>query len=411
MQTAPEDQAADLRAKLRQALGPNDEFLRLTLSNPDPKAVTGGKVTFRPVHVRGERLIQVARTDGTTAVTRNLTTAEALTELDALLRAPYRQIHLQTLTQDMLARVSRKGKVLVKRTPPSLAAAAAPAGHDRVKEYPLPIDVADPFLQTIGIMNERGQVRPAMQAKFRQINEFIRLATQALPGDAAPDKPLRILDCGCGSAYLTFAMVHYLRHKQGRAVHVVGVDRRSDVIDRCLKLKAQLGWDDLSFEVSAIADYQPPATPDLVISLHACDLATDEAIAKGVRCGSRVILAAPCCQHELHNQLDAAVFRPVLRHGILRERQADILTDAFRALLLRIAGYRTRVVEFVSSEHTAKNLLIMAEKALPAGDPPSIEEYQRLKQFWGVTPALEVMLGGVPAPPTRGPARPSAQSA
>jgi SAM-dependent methyltransferase len=232
-----------------------------------------------------------------------------------------------------------------------------------------------------------------MAGKFHQINEFLRLVDQAL-GALEPGTDLEIVDCGCGNAYLTFAAYHYLRDVRGVPAHVVGVDVNEEIIGHAAGLRDSLGWEGLEFRVSRIADYQPARPPDLVLSLHACDTATDEAIAQGILWESRIILAAPCCQHELHTQLKAAVMRPVLRHGILKERTADILTDAFRALTLRIMGYRTDVVQFVSPEHTTKNLMIRAVKGLRPGDKAFVRDYKELKEFWGVQPVLERMVGG-----------------
>jgi len=165
-------------------------------------------------------------------------------------------------------------------------------------------------------------------------------------------------------------------------------------VGKCAELRDSLGWPGLEFRTSSIAEFTPREPPDVVLSLHACDTATDEAIAQGIIWGSRVILAAPCCQHELHSQLRAPLFRPVLRHGILRERLADILTDTFRALALRIMGYRTSVIQFVSPEHTSKNLMIRAVKGLKAGHAPSVREYTSLKEYWGVEPSIERLLAG-----------------
>jgi SAM-dependent methyltransferase len=300
-------------------------------------------------------------------------------------------------------RITKRGKTLITRGKPSASPAAASLSHDRSKRYPLAADRPDPFLQAIGIMGETGRVRASMQGKFHQINEFLRLMwevfDQGRRAEAArrsgdrPSHPIHIVDCGCGNAYLTFAAYHYLNHLQGIAASVTGVDVRPEAIAHCRQLAQSLGWQGLDFHLSRIADFTPDAPPDIVVSLHACDTATDEAIAQGIIWGSRVILAAPCCQHELQEQLRAAVMRPVLRHGILKERTADILTDALRALALRIMGYRTEVVEFVSPEHTSKNLMIRATRESKPGDRALVREYQELKAFWGVKPAIETLLG------------------
>ena len=175
---------------------------------------------------------------------------------------------------------------------------------------------------------------------------------------------------------------------------MLGIDANEELIANCSELRESLGWPEPQFHISTIADFSPPVPPEIVLSLHACDTATDEAIAQGVLWGTRVILAAPCCQHELHEQIQAPLFQPLLRHGILKGRLADLLTDTFRALVLRILGYRTSVFEFVSPEHTSKNLMIRAERGLAPGDRGAIEEYRELKTFWGVSPAIEELLAG-----------------
>jgi SAM-dependent methyltransferase len=232
-----------------------------------------------------------------------------------------------------------------------------------------------------------------MGAKYRQINEFLRIIEQVL-GDRTPEQgPLYVVDAGCGSAYLTFAAYHYLNHVRGFVAHLDGVDVNKEVIGKGRQLRNELGWERMRFHRSTIASYEPEHPPDIVLSLHACDTATDEAIARGIRWQAGIILAAPCCQHELHHQIDVDIFRPVLRHGILRERLAEILTDALRASVLRIMGYRTSVYEFVSAEATAKNLMIQAEAGLPAGDTAMVDEYEQLKAYWDVRPVLEEMVG------------------
>jgi SAM-dependent methyltransferase len=310
-----------------------------------------------------------------------------------VLALPFSQLHVQSTTGDLHVRITKKGRALIRRGKASRREREPVLAHDRRKPYPIPADGHDSFLQAIGIMGRSGSVRAAMQGKFRQINEFLRLMEQMLSPEDLAERPLEIVDCGCGNAYLTFAAYHYLNDIKGIPAHVVGVDTNEEIIAKCRDLSASLGWEAVEFRVSRIREFAPERPPDLVLSLHACDTATDEAIAQGVHWGSRFILAAPCCQHELHDTLRAPLFQPVLRHGILKERTADILTDAFRALVLRIMGYRTDVVQFVDPEHTAKNLMIRAKKGLKLGDKAHVREYERLKEFWGVEPCIEGLLG------------------
>jgi len=377
-----------------QAVLAEDSFLRLTLSDkPSETPTPWTKITARPVLVKGRRQIQFAYFSATQSVTKNYAGPELTGRLAEALAILFRQIHVQTTSGDIHVRITRKGKALLTKGKPSRPADELVGPHNRPKHYPLTADGPDEFLQAIGVMTDRGKVRPTMQGKFRQISEFLKLVGQMIPPDDTRPDGVDIVDCGCGAAYLTFAAYHYLNHVQGIEARVVGVDSNQEIIGKCCKLRDSLRWDGLDFSVSTIAEFTPEAPPDVVLSLHACDTATDEAIARAVVWQSRVILAAPCCQHELHSKLDAPLFRPVLRHGILKQRTADILTDAFRALVLRITGYRTDVVEFVSPEHTSKNLMIRAKRGVRPGDEAIVRQYVDLKSFWQVEPCIEGLLG------------------
>jgi SAM-dependent methyltransferase len=364
------------------------------------------KVVIRPVIVKGRRRIQFSYFDPKRDITKNYLPAELDERLDEVLGIPFGRIDVQSTEGDIHVRIDRKGQAVIVREKPSTKREAPDLSHDRQKARALPAVQQDRFLQAIGVTDASGRVRPGMQGKFRQINEFLRILEQVVPEPLPHDRPLRIVDCGCGSAYLTFAAYHYLSTKRGLDVRVVGIDVNEALAANNQALAESLGWVGVEFRASRIADYEPNEPPDVVLSLHACDTATDEAIARGIRWQARAILAAPCCQHELHSQLrpqsgsDASptseggtILRPVLRHGVLRERLADILTDTFRALVLRIVGYRTDVIEFVDPQHTAKNLMIRAVAGLKSGDRLYVRDYNSLKEFWGVTPVVEEMVG------------------
>jgi SAM-dependent methyltransferase len=368
-------------------------FVRLTLSGRiGAEAPRWTKVSVRPVLIRRRQQWQFSYFDPARNVVANFTRAQLVGPLEEVLAMPFAHIGVQSTDGDLHIRLTRKGKVLLSRGKPS-SRSAAELAHDRPKDYLLPPAEHGALLRALGIADRRGQVRPTMQGKFAQVNEFLRVIDQTVAAGAKKDRPTFLVDCGCGSAHLTFAAYHFLRDVRGLDVRVAGIDVKADLIGTCEALRDELGWTGLEFSAGAIRDYQPPGPVDAVLSLHACDTATDEAIARGVQWGAGVILAAPCCQHELHHQLDAELFRPLLRHGILRERLADLLTDTFRALALRIMGYRTAVVEFVSPEHTAKNLLIRAEAGLERGGKEFAREYVALRDFWQVRPAIERLLG------------------
>jgi Methyltransferase domain len=246
-------------------------------------------------------------------------------------------------------------------------------------------------------MSEDGKIRADMQSKFRQINEFLKLVQQTGELEKFSTSPLHVVDCGCGNAYLTFAFFYYLDSVLHIPTHLTGIDVNGELLTRHAEKSLRLGWPHLTFQTTSIIDFQPVTPPDIVLALHACDTATDEALAQGMQWQSKLIISAPCCQHHMQKQLDhqpaPRPFGPVERHSILKERLGDILTDTFRAQILRIMGYSTDVVQFVSSDHTAKNLMIRAVKSLKAGDAKFVREYTDLKDFWKVTPYLEQLLG------------------
>ena len=359
------------------------------------------KIALRPVEIGGVRKFQAEMTDDGQVQVKNLDAkgaAEGLEEIIAQKGA--RDLHLMTATGDLHVRVTKKGHVLVSRSA-ELARVAVTQPHDRVKNLPLTSFDSAALLQTIGLTDREGKIRASMRGKYDQVNDFLKVVAETL-GEASGDT-FTVVDCGCGKAYLTLALYFYLTEVKGFAdVKVVGVDRRADVIAAAKRMAAQLDVADrVTFVESDLAAFTLERA-DMVISLHACDTATDEALAKGVEWKARYILSAPCCQHELHKtlaetggkpNLPSAPFAGLMRQSILRERLGDILTDAFRALILRILGFKVQVIEFVAREATARNILLKCEYGVKAGQPGPVGEYLELRDFWRVTPWLETRLG------------------
>jgi SAM-dependent methyltransferase len=380
------------RGQVRGAILDEEGFVRAVFSGGE--GVPWKRVLIRPVLLKGQPCLQVSHFDERKDITKNYSGAAAAAKVDELLALPFRNIHVQSREGGLQVQITKKGKVIVGRH--RGAVVAAPLDHDRPKEQPLPLGRPDPFLQAIGIMTAEGKVRARMRRKLRQINEFLRLIVESGGLEQVTDEPLRLVDCGCGSAHLTFAVYHYLDHVLGRPVQMVGVDVNRELLARQSALADQLGWEGLTFEAVRILDYQPVARPSMVLALHACDTATDEALAQAVRWGSRLIYAVPCCHHHLQAQMGGegmpASFRSLLRHGILKERLGDLLTDGLRAALLGAAGYRADVVEFIGTEHTARNLIIRAIRAEGALREAAWDEYRALTEFWGVRPYLEGLL-------------------
>jgi SAM-dependent methyltransferase len=354
------------------------------------------RVVVRPVELRGARQLQFAYYDARQSRTHNATRDEAAARLDEVLAVGFSAVHLDTDAGETDIRFSKKGKVLIGRRA-AVGAPPADTTHNRAKDVPLPEGRADHLLETLGIMTPDGRVRPTMRAKFAQVNEFLKHLDHRLADAGLRDlgRPVEILDCGSGSGHLTLVAHHYLNDILAIPARVVGVDADPHVVAKTTAAARHLGATGANFACGRIGAFDGEA--DVVLALHACDTATDDAIAQAVRSEARLLLSVPCCHQALNAVVKAdgpaEVLRPMLRHGILQQRTADILTDTLRALALRIVGYRTDVVEFVSPEHTARNLMIRAVRGLPPGDPAFVAEYRDLCRFWGVVPYLETALG------------------
>ncbi|GAE09421.1 conserved hypothetical protein [Paenibacillus sp. JCM 10914] len=299
-------------------------------------------------------------------------------------RIPASVIH--TLEADYQVLISKKYKVSILTKSPTKT--KSDLSHNRKKTYILEEGEPIAFLVELGIMSEEGKVFARKYDKFKQINRFLEMVEDVLPHLPA-DRPLTIVDFGCGKSYLTFALYHYLAVKQRRQLQVVGLDLKADVIEHCSILAQKMHYDHLRFLVGDIADYNELDQVDMVVTLHACDTATDAALEKAVRWGASVILSVPCCQHELFSQVDSPVMEPLLSHGILKERFSALATDGIRAKLLDLMGYRTQLLEFIDMEHTPKNILIRAVKG-SAGDRAKLwSEYTAFRDFLNASPYLE----------------------
>src|SRR5262245_54504331 len=333
-----------------------DDFRRATFAGV-PRA--GGawpwlRVAVRPVRLRGERQLQFSYFDRKKDVTKNFPPAEALAPLREVVAAGHAGIHLSAGGEEIDVRTTKKGKILVGRSKSDES--AVQERHDRAKELPLPEGKADRFLEMMGVSDRAGRVRPAMRAKYAQINEFLKHLAHLLvdAGLRSAGRELQLLDCGCGSSHLTLAAHHYLNDVLGVPARILGVDVNDELIRKSIERSGRLAAEGIDFACERIGVVE--ARPDVVLALHACDKATDDAIAQAIRSGASVLISVPCCHKELNGRLRAGgqsePLRPVFRHGILGQRTADIVTDAFRALALRVMGYRSEVVEFVSTEHT-----------------------------------------------------------
>ena len=364
------------------------------------------RAELRPVALKAGVRLQVTTTDGSAPTGSAPTTRnhppgqEAEHAVDALLAEPFGNWHVETRDEVLQLRVTKSGEAQVHRAPRT-APAPEPAAHDRGARHLL--DPADPLFAALGADGD----------KRRQVDAFLRQLVAALPPAleraAAENRALRVVDLGCGNAYLTFAAHRHLAALAPHGLRTLGVDVRPDLVERNTRLAAQVGLDGLAFAVGSIEHAQPrerpDELPDVVLALHACDTATDDALARAVEWQAPVVLAAPCCHHDVQRQLDAAraaglhppaPHAALVRHPILRERFADVLTDTFRAQLLRLAGYAVDVVEFVDSKHTPRNALIRASlRRRPEATEQLRSEHDELAAAWHVRPALAERLGSV----------------
>jgi SAM-dependent methyltransferase len=347
----------------------------------DPRGGDVSRVLVRPVLLKGRRRYQFESRRGAQALHRNLDLPEAVREIVSLLRT-FRQGAIATEDADLHiveGRVSER---------PAVRAGTA-AAHDRPKRRLLAEGEPVEFLVRLGVMNSGGKVLTSKQDKFRQMNRYLELVDDVL--DELPRGRVRVVDFGCGKSYLTFALHHLLGAVRGREAEIVGLDLKREVIDECSSIARDLRLEGLRFAVGDIGGFSGFDRADLVVSLHACDTATDDALAKAVGWGAKVVVAVPCCQHELARSIAGAGQAPLLRHGILKERLASLVTDAMRAELLEMAGYAVQVIEFVDTEHTPKNLMI---RAVRRGIRKSDRDYRAFREAWGAGPTLERLLRG-----------------
>jgi SAM-dependent methyltransferase len=362
--------------RVRDLLLDADHLVRAVAAGRRRGAEPGlARAEVRPVTLKSGRRVQVMTNDGSRPLVRNVGVDELAPVVDTLLAEPFGNWHVETTAETLQLRVTKRGEAQVHSSPSSSSVSSET--HDRRPAHLISPD--DPLFTAVG----------ANAAKRRQVDAFLRALSATLD---SPSGSLRLVDLGCGNAYLTFAAYRYLSGL-GLDVTVTGVDVRADQRDRNSRLASSLGWSDrVRFVAGTILD-APVDGADLVLALHACDTATDEALARAVGWGSKWILAAPCCHHDIAAQLKApSPYGQLTRYGILRERFADVLTDTLRASLLRLSGYRVEVVEFVDSAHTPRNLLLRASWTGASGTEEQRAEYAELTKSWQVRPRLETLL-------------------
>lgn len=373
-----EDFLAQLGASVRDG-----SFVKLTLGKPRGTDATLRSLHVRPVTLRGAPHLSFVWRHERQDITKNHAPEDAITELAALIGSDFHSAHLFTTARMAQLEFNKKGEPRLTYGP---AATEKPDGeHDRAKQRLLTA-ASQPWLEKLGVTTATGAVREGMADKHRQIHKFVEVLSHLAAGAALPThRPLEITDMGCGKGYLTFAAHDYFNLVASRAAHVRGVEARAELVTLCNRIARETGRERLDFIQGEIGSAKLPAL-DVLIALHACDTATDDALAQGVQAGAALLVVSPCCQKELRPQLTAApVLAPALRHGIFQERHAEFATDALRALLLEWAGYDTKVFEFISTEHTARNLMIAATRSTaPARTEEAAKKIREFAAFYGV---------------------------
>lgn len=380
-----------LKELLSQIL--NKDLVQVILSNSQDKEYAA-KIKIRPVLIKGELLFQETLYRGSQVFHENFSGEDMGVRIEKLLEETFKQGEFQGTFMQANVLVSKKGKMTIKikqLQKQTNERELSELSHNREKQYILQEGTPVDFLVGLGVQTPDGKITKNRYDKFRQINRYLEFIEDVL--DKLPtNKTIRIIDFGCGKSYLTFAMYYYLHVLQGRDILVTGLDLKKDVIARCNELAKNCGYDKLSFEVGDISTYNGSDAVDMVVSLHACDTATDYAIEKAVKWGAKVIMAVPCCQHEVNKQISSKELQPILKYGLIKERISALITDAVRANLLEEQGYDAQILEFIDMEHTPKNLLIRAVKKGGVAKMQQKNSIDTAMEFLHIQPTLRGLL-------------------
>ena len=365
----------------------NKEFMSATLSNPKEKngAV---KVKVRPILREGSLLFQCEEHRNNQVFHKNCEASEAAHILGEYMQQ-FKQMQMETKAFRYTALVSKKGKVTIQKKRQEGCIREVDLSHNRSKKYILQEGVAVPFLQDLGVMTADGKIVRTKFDKFRQINRFLEFIEDILP-QLDKQKEITILDFGCGKSYLTFAMYYYLHELKKYDVRIIGLDLKTEVIRSCNALSEKYGYEKLRFLEGNIADYTGVEEVDMVVTLHACDTATDYALDKAIGWNAKVILSVPCCQHVINGQIQNDTLSPILKYGLIKERMSALITDAMRAEYLEACGYDTQILEFIDMEHTPKNILIRAVKTGKRKN--NQENIRECEAFFHIRPTLGRLL-------------------
>lgn len=385
--------------KLNQTLEKivSENLYRIIISKPFHKGDLT-KIVIRPVMIRKQLKFQETQYVGTKVIHTNFDRREIAEKIQECLMKEFGQLEAECADRRVMILTSKKGSITIKEKKLQQEAKKNQQvmDHNRTKNYILKDGEPADFLVALGVQMPDGRVAKAKYHKFKQINRYLEFVEDILPV-LEGEETIRIIDFGCGKSYLTFALYYYLKMKQNKNVDIIGLDLKKDVIADCNQLRDKLHYDGLKFLQGDIKDYENDARVDMVVSLHACDTATDYAIAKAVGWDAKVILAVPCCQHEVNRQIKCEELVNITKYGILKERMAAIITDAYRANCMEKAGYDTQILEFIDLEHTPKNLLIRGVKRkMSIRSQKEVEEIQnalpQMEGFLNIHPTLGKLL-------------------
>lgn len=365
----------------------NADFISAVISSPREKGDTV-KIKVRPIKKKDEILFQFEEFKNNQAFHKNMDAEAAATYLESQM-SKFKQMQMETLQMRYQVMLSKKGKMTIQKKRQAGEVKAADMSHNRSKRYILEEGIKVPFLQDLGVMTQNGDIVKSKFDKFRQINRFLEFIEDILP-QLPKGREITILDFGCGKSYLTFAMYYYLHELQKYDIRIIGLDLKTEVIKHCNQLAEKYGYEKLKFLEGNIADYTGADEVDMVVTLHACNTATDFALAKAIGWKAKVILSVPCCQHELNEQMENEILAPIFSYGLIKERMAALFTDALRAEYLKREGYDTQILEFIDMEHTPKNILI---RAVYTGKKANNEEaIQKCEEMLHVQPTLGELL-------------------
>lgn len=348
-----------------------------------PRKKTGNpykKITARPVIIKDEKIIQMEKHTETKVFHENISYENAGEIIVELIRSEYRNVNIFTEDSDYQFIVSKKGSV--KMTEKEATKKLRIEDHNKKKQYIINEGESCSFLIELGVMNQEGSVYAKKYDKFKQINKFLEIVDDSLKGNELKDD-FMIIDFGCGKAYLTFALYHYFYNIKHVNVKIIGLDLKEEVIEFCNKTSKKLGYHNLEFKIGDIKDFEYKSNVDMIVTLHACNNATDAALVKAIKWNTEIILSVPCCQHEFFDKIESSDLEPMLKHGLIKERISSLVTDSLRSLFLETKGYKVQLLEFISMDHTPKNILIRAVKTNKNTEKAQVQ-YDEFKKFWNL---------------------------